>query len=300
MPRPQAVEHRFEHPSFRISCEQRPRGFEGPQRACHPDALELSVVDSGVERVQLGTTFMTASTGCYSLIHPGVVHASWVGDRPVVETNLHFQTPWLEALLDECRLDRNQRWRTGVFTAPPELVDSARLVRKAVTGPDEPAKDLMISSLVTFLAGLLLRMEDRDARPALPDTVGSRLQRTEAWMRECPGDRFTIEQLARCAGMSQFHYLRSFKKQYGTSPYAFLLQVRVERASKLIRDTDTPFTRIAMDMGFGSSSRLTEAVRKSFGQTPTELRRSAQGTTAALSTPSRTNRRIRKGLEQHP
>jgi AraC-like DNA-binding protein len=267
------VEHRYEHPCYSISCEARPQGFVGPQHACHLDALELCIIESGIETVTFDRLTTTAGKGYYGTIRPGVDHSSWVGARAVLETNLHLRTEWLRSLCDESGAPPISEWSSGIFVAPQELLETTRALRQAVTRPDGCGRDLMISSLTTYLGAFLLRVH-HDA-PGRPDrsSVSSRLRGTAEWMRECLGERFTVEMLARSAGMSQYHYLRAFKKQYGISPYAFLLRIRADRAAELARSTDIPFTQLAMDLGFGSSSRLTEAVKRAHGATPSELRR---------------------------
>ncbi len=145
------------------------------------------------------------------------------------------------------------------------------MLRQTLQHQDDNSRDLMISSLVTYLAAHLIRRHHNPSNRELGG-VSQRLRRTAEWMQDCPTEQFTVERLAESAGMSQYHFLRTFKKQYGVSPYAFLLQLRVKRATELVLGTDMPFTHVAMDSGLGSSSRLSEAIRKEHGVTPTELR----------------------------
>jgi AraC-like DNA-binding protein len=261
---------------FRISCEARPASFEGPQRACHADELEFCVIESGTEKCQIDRGPITIlGKGTYDLLAAGTVHSSWAEMSPVVETIVHFRVDWLRALHEEHGLPVMTRWRTGAFSAPQEILHVIQMLRQTLLHPDDGASELMLSSLVTVLAAQLVRRHHNPRNRELAG-VPERLRRTEDWMRACPTERFTIELLAESAGMSQFHYLRSFKKQYGVSPYAFLLRLRVQRATELVLGTDMPLTQIAMDSGFGSSSRLTDAIRREHGTTPTELRRSGR------------------------
>jgi AraC-like DNA-binding protein len=95
----------------------------------------------------------------------------------------------------------------------------------------------------------------------------------EQLLRADPATTHSLRALAATAGMSRFHFIRAFKHAYGLPPHAYLLQLRVERAAELIRSSDLPLTTIAHDLGFGSSSRLSEAIRRRYGQTPSSLRR---------------------------
>jgi AraC family transcriptional regulator of adaptative response / DNA-3-methyladenine glycosylase II len=78
--------------------------------------------------------------------------------------------------------------------------------------------------------------------------------------------------------MTARHLLRLFDEHLGTSPVAVAQTRRVHFARNLIEQTRLPMTRIALASGFGSVRRFNALVKKTFGTTPTELRRRA-GTT---------------------
>jgi AraC-like DNA-binding protein len=264
--------HRHIRTDFRLSCEARPASFEGPQRACHLDELEFCIIESGAEKARTENgPIETHGKGTYDLLAPTTVHSSWSEMTPVVETIVHFKVDWLRSLHEDHGLPALTQWRTGRFTAPQETLHVTHMLRQTLQHQDDNSRDLMISSLVTYLAAHLIRRHHNPSNRELGG-VSQRLRRTAEWMQDCPTEQFTVERLAESAGMSQYHFLRTFKKQYGVSPYAFLLQLRVKRATELVLGTDMPFTHVAMDSGLGSSSRLSEAIRKEHGVTPTELR----------------------------
>jgi AraC family transcriptional regulator len=68
--------------------------------------------------------------------------------------------------------------------------------------------------------------------------------------------------------MSQFHFSYLFKQSIGTSPYQYLLQQRIERAKKLLKESDRPIIDIALECGFNSHSHLTKTFRQLTGITP--------------------------------
>jgi AraC-like DNA-binding protein len=81
-------------------------------------------------------------------------------------------------------------------------------------------------------------------------------------------DPLDLDALASIAGISRFHFQRSFKAAYGVSPAAYLSRRRIERAQDLLRATNLTVTEICYAVGFSSlgsfSSRFTELV----GETP--------------------------------
>lgn len=87
------------------------------------------------------------------------------------------------------------------------------------------------------------------------------------------GERFTLDDLARQAGVSRFHFARLFRVSTGDSPMAYLLKSRVERAKQMLLQDDRPVCEIAAALGFCDQSHLTRTFRRMTGLTPREFAR---------------------------
>lgn len=81
-----------------------------------------------------------------------------------------------------------------------------------------------------------------------------------------------LADLAQIIGMSQYHFSRLFKQSLGISPYQYLLHQRIERAKKLLKQTDRRITDIALDCGFNSHSHLSKQFQQLTGITPRAYR----------------------------
>jgi transcriptional regulator GlxA family with amidase domain len=81
-----------------------------------------------------------------------------------------------------------------------------------------------------------------------------------------------VPALARSAAMSTGHFSRSFKTEFGESPYSYLMTRRIERAKTLLRRGDMSVTDVCFAVGCTSlgsfSSRFTELV----GDSPSAYR----------------------------
>ena len=73
--------------------------------------------------------------------------------------------------------------------------------------------------------------------------------------------------------MSPRSFLRVFRSATGTSPLAWMLGQRINRACMLLRQTDKPVTEIAFDVGFNDSNYFTRQFRKATGFSPREYRK---------------------------
>ena len=82
-----------------------------------------------------------------------------------------------------------------------------------------------------------------------------------------------LEELARVACFSPFHFHRLFSAITGETLHQFILRLRLEKAATLLcQGSDESVTAVALDCGFGSSAAFARAFRASFGVTATEWR----------------------------
>lgn len=81
-----------------------------------------------------------------------------------------------------------------------------------------------------------------------------------------------LDELAAVAGVSKYHFDRSFASAYGETPLRYLTRRRIERAQDLLRSANLTVTEVCMAVGFSSlgsfSSRFTQLV----GESPTAYR----------------------------
>ena len=82
-----------------------------------------------------------------------------------------------------------------------------------------------------------------------------------------------LAELSAVTGLSPFHFARAFKQSVGKPPHAYQLGLRVERAKRLLAETDLPVTEIASLVGYEAPQTLARAFQRAMGVTPTAYRR---------------------------
>jgi AraC family transcriptional regulator len=85
--------------------------------------------------------------------------------------------------------------------------------------------------------------------------------------------RVGLRSVAQQVGMSYFHFSRAFKQSTGVTPTNYIAERRIERAKKLMRETDSPISEIALRSGFSSQSHFTTCFRRVAGVTPRTFRK---------------------------
>jgi AraC family transcriptional regulator len=136
---------------------------------------------------------------------------------------------------------------------------------------------LFLDGVGTALASYLLRRysvasptEGNVAGGMAPSTLRRCVEFLEAHLE---GD-LRLSDVAREAGVSTSHFLRSFRQSTGKTPYQFLLHRRVQRARLLMRDLRAPLTEVALASGFADQHHLARVFRRITGMTPSSYRRS--------------------------
>ncbi|MBB4817394.1 AraC-like DNA-binding protein [Pseudomonas alcaligenes] len=128
--------------------------------------------------------------------------------------------------------------------------------------------------LARSLGGVLLRalhlrlFGDSPRRPA----AGLDLEPLDAHILQNLSRRISVAELAQIACLSPSHFHALFKGSVGLSPHQYLLKTRLDRAARLLRESDLALVRIAEECGFSSQSALTNAMRRYLGLTPRRLR----------------------------
>ena len=90
----------------------------------------------------------------------------------------------------------------------------------------------------------------------------------------------SLNDLAALTEMSAFHVIRSFNREVGLSPHAYLTQVRVRRARDLLEAGTSPAETAAM-VGFYDQSALTRHFKRIYGVTPGQYAEAVGATAAA-------------------
>ena len=94
------------------------------------------------------------------------------------------------------------------------------------------------------------------------------------FMKDHYRENLTLENIAASAFLSSGYASRIFKKQMNISIMDYLLQLRMDEAKKMLRETTLSIDEIASKTGYADSSYFTKVFRKAMGMTPSRYRQS--------------------------
>ena len=82
-----------------------------------------------------------------------------------------------------------------------------------------------------------------------------------------------LEQLAREAGISRFHFVRLFHRRLRITPHQYLVRLRLDHAKRLLETTDLAIGAVASACGYTHAGRFAAAFHAAFAVRPSRFRR---------------------------
>jgi AraC family transcriptional regulator len=110
------------------------------------------------------------------------------------------------------------------------------------------------------------------ARPDTRQDYAARLLRVLVHIQDRLGEELSLEDLARVASFSPFHFHRVFRALVGESVKQHVRRLRLERAAQRLKRTRQPVVDIALEAGYEAHEAFTRAFRAAFGCSPTAFR----------------------------
>ena len=114
-------------------------------------------------------------------------------------------------------------------------------------------------------------------RPALRsphDDLFARLNDSREFLAASLAEPISLEQAARQACLSPFHYHRLFARTFGETPHDFLTRLRMDRAKRLLARERLPVTEVCFAVGYESLGSFSTRFRHLIGHSPSEYQRS--------------------------
>jgi AraC-like DNA-binding protein len=108
-----------------------------------------------------------------------------------------------------------------------------------------------------------------------PNNAEARVTRAVRGIDRHPDAHLTLEVLARDAGLSPYHFLRTFERLTGVTPHQYIVRARLRDAALSLSAQRRRILDIALDCGFGDVSNFNRAFRAEFGLSPRVYRERA-------------------------
>ena len=128
----------------------------------------------------------------------------------------------------------------------------------------------MLNSLSLLITNEIIRSllnihYDNNSEP-----INNEIKKAINYMNSNFNEKITLKTLCKLTNMSESNFNRLFKKETNLSPIKYLINIRIRKAKKFLRNTDLSITEISMKCGFYSVSHFSSCFMNIVKLSPTE------------------------------
>ncbi len=250
------------------------------------DFFEINVISKGTGMHYIGEERTLASVGDVFVIPPNTPHG-YVQIDPLDVYHVIFSSKFLEGVGAPLRALPCFSDLFSTDATPytrPRLTLSAEKFREFNTLFSEMARyrksskptymmmqGLLCASIVTLLTDLYA--SERVEKTAKPRQKNADILLAVAMIHDNLGEHLTIDALAKKARLSRSSFIRRFKEIMGRTPAAYVSDVRIDEAKRLLTESALALSTIADECGFCDSAHFSREFKRSVGISPLEYRR---------------------------
>ena len=229
------------------------------------EAYAIGVIEAGVGGNFYKGAVHLAPPGSVVLLNPGDVHTGFsAGSVPLSYRMLYVGPDSMRRMVADVAAKGALRFTEPVIHDSP----LARRIRDfhLTTETSEMTLELevLFAETVSAIISAYGNIYTPDGRGGAEHRA---VRQIKTYLRENYFQNITLEQLATLTGLNRSYLTRVFRDEVGLPPYAYLTQVRVEKA-KLLLVEGQPLSEVALAVGFADQSHLTRFFKRIVGVTP--------------------------------
>jgi AraC-like DNA-binding protein len=248
--------------------------FEGHAYDPHwHDSYLVGVTEQGVQQFNCRRAKHQSTPGKVFLLEPGDIHD---GEAPTADgftyRMLYLDPQWLQrelgAVFDKAP-DNSQLSFAHTLASDARLARATRLAFQALhQGELKIVRQTALDGLLECLTRHLHWRARYGEDPRLPSVA----RKAREYLHANAQYDIGLDQLAAVTGVDRFRLTRAFKAAYGMAPHAYLVQLRLATARRMLASGEQPAT-VAMTLGFADQSHLGRWFVRAYGLTPAMYRK---------------------------
>jgi AraC-like DNA-binding protein len=237
------------------------------------DSYLVGVTEQGVQQFNCRRAKHQSTPGKVFLLEPGDIHD---GEAPTEDgftyRMLYLDPMWLQRELSavfENLPDNSQLSFANTLATDPRLAHATSLAFQTLHhGELKIVRQTALDSLLERLTSHLHWRTRYGEDPRLPLVA----QKARDYLHANARFDIGLDQVAAAAGVDRFRLTRAFKAAYGIAPHAYLVQLRLAIARRMLARGELPAT-VAMELGFADQSHLGRWFVRAYGLTPAMYRK---------------------------
>lgn len=230
------------------------------------DTFMFGLIESGAKEFQRGRATYLAAPQSVSVVNPGDLHTG----RRAAGAELRYRALYVpaDAMSQALGAAAAVGFQSGVVQDPAVFRAMLCAHDALVEGDSRLACDGLMLAALGLLAsrhgGAAAAGPAREARPEI--------RRARALIEDCHAQALSVAEIAREVALSPYHLMRQFRSQVGMPMHAYQLQVRVERARRLLAAGQAP-ADVALSVGFADQAHFSKRFKSLVGASPASYQR---------------------------
>jgi AraC-like DNA-binding protein len=231
-----------------------------------------------VAAVLQGTFRYRADSGA-SLLYPGAFllgnygssfecgHDHSRGDRCIA---FHFDPDYFAEVAAAAGGSGRFQFRTGMLPAAATSLSWLARVHAVVEYGEPLAVGETVAGLIEIVVAAASGLAASPQRVSASDE--RRISAALHLLEQRFAEAINLDRLAELATLSKYHFLRTFRRVVGMTPYQYLLGLRLRHVAARLAASAEPISAIAFDAGFGDLSTFNARFKEQFATSPSRYR----------------------------
>lgn len=238
----------------------------------HDDYL-VGVTEQGVQQFHCRSQRHRSTPGQVFLLEPGELHD---GDAPAEEgftyQMLYLNPQWLDLQLRQLFAEVPDSFRLSFAATLSDDRLLAQVTMRAFSQLQQQDEGELQRqfALDNLLCGLTRHVHWRRSLPS--ETSGYQARRIRDYLHANSHQDIRMETLTALTGLDRFRLTRLFRQTFGLPPHAYLVQLRLAQARRLLATGAKPID-VAAQLGFADQSHLGRWFQRAYRLTPAHYRK---------------------------
>ncbi len=261
---------------YRITRIKRESYFEMDKSHVH-DFFEIYYLISGTRRIFIDDSIYTVNKGDIVLIPEGIIHrTSYNNEKAHERIDCTFDRRYIDDI-PEVKAEFLRLFGEypvlALHSVHREYVERIlNNIRSEYEDPDEFSDD-SVRSLLHQLVICLVRLKALQTSCIQNDMGDSLIQEAARYIRANFSNPLTLESVSAHINISPTYFSKKFKAVTGFGYREYLVNVRLQEASRLLLETKLSITEIALKCGFNDSNYFGDVFRHAKGVSPVNYRK---------------------------
>ncbi len=207
------------------------------------------------------------------LMNPEWAHAcNPIDDKPWAYFMLYVDSAWLAKLRYALDLQNGLQWQdiNSAVITETSFYEGFCAMAECLLDSKRELLDKQIQ-VVEYLSFLMQSLHCQSEQPYLKTL--STIKTLADYLHQHCTEELSLDDLCLLTGYSPSHLIRTFKQHFGMTPYAYLINKRIQCSQQQLKN-GTAISTIALDTGFADQAHFQRTFKRLVAATPDEYRRS--------------------------